>query len=136
LHRQCYPEASFDDVYDYLAWCLRQTEKGRIFRFVAVIEGQAVGNIQLTVWGDMGEVGSLMVAEQFRRKGLAAQLLTTAITKAKNCGLAALEISVEKRQLPILSFYERAGFHQIGETKKGLSHLTSPEPIVHLRMAL
>ena len=51
LHRHCYTDSSLDDVRDYLAWCLRQAQKGKIARLVAEVNGQAVGNAQLTVWG-------------------------------------------------------------------------------------
>jgi GNAT superfamily N-acetyltransferase len=136
IHRHCYPEASPDDIRDYLAWCLRQTQKGRIVRLVAEVDGQAVGNAQLTVWGQTGEIGSLVVAAPFRRQGLARRLLAALIAEAKGQGLVALEIDVSERQPDILAFYQGMGFGRIRNRKEGLFHPASPEPIVHLRMAL
>jgi ribosomal protein S18 acetylase RimI-like enzyme len=129
LHRHCYPEADFDAVRDYLAWCLRQSEKGRdrgrIVRLVAEIEGQAVGNVQLTVWGETGEIGSLVVGASFRRRGLARKLLSSAIDQARQLGLAAVELEVAEGQPNVVAFYQRHGF-QVVDAQKRLSHSASP----------
>jgi GNAT superfamily N-acetyltransferase len=112
LHRYCYPEHTPDDVRDYLSWCLRQAEKGKIVRLVAEVEGQAVGNAQLTIRGQGGEIGSLVVARDFRLRGLARQLLTGLIAEAKHRALTTLEISADESQPGILAFYQRLGFRR------------------------
>lgn len=136
LQRYCYPDASVDEVRDYLAWCLRQAGKGRIVRLVAEVEGQAVGNVQLTVWGREGEVGSLVVAEAFRRQGLARRLLAELVDEARRRGLEALELCATGQEPAILAFYQRLGFLPVPGSKKGLSCSSSPGPVVHLRMEL
>lgn len=136
IHHYCYPEARFEDVRDYLDWCLRQAQKGWVVRLVAVVDGQAVANAQLTVWGQTGEIGSLVVAECFRRQGLARQLLTALIAEAKRRDLVALEIGASERQPATLAFYERVGFRRMEAIKEGLSPPDSLEPIVRFRMDL
>jgi ribosomal protein S18 acetylase RimI-like enzyme len=136
LHRHCYPESGLDLVRDYLAWTLHQSQKGWIVRLVAEVDGQAVGNVQLTIWGEIGEIGSLVVSAAFRRRGLARQLLAGVIEEAKQRKLTALEIDVSKDHPAILDFYQRLGFRRTPETGKGLSHPASPEPVVRLRMLL
>jgi ribosomal protein S18 acetylase RimI-like enzyme len=141
LHRHCYPDNDLEDVSDYLDWCLRQAQKGRIVRLVAEVEGQAVGNAQLTVWGQEGELGSLVVGREYQRRGLARQLLTELIAEARRRGLAALKISVCEGQPAILDFYQRLGFGTTEEVeeqekKSGLSHPVRPRSIVQLRMLL
>jgi GNAT superfamily N-acetyltransferase len=142
LHRHCYSEYPFEDVCDYLAWCLRRAERGQILRLVAEVEGQAVGNVQLTVWGQDGEVGSLVVSEGFRKRGLARQLVTAVIDEAKRRGLVSLEIAAYDGETAILTFYERLGFHKVRTrpapqpTKSGLSHPASSRSVVLLRMLL
>jgi ribosomal protein S18 acetylase RimI-like enzyme len=154
LRRHCYPDHGLEDVQDYLAWCLRQAEKGRILRLVAEVAGQVVGNAQLTVWGREGEIGSLVVAEEYRRQGLASQLLTQLVAEARKRDLVALEIRVCACQPAILAFYERVGFQRVaqpvapgqdgpdavstrdGEIKSGLSHPVRPGPVVRCRMLL
>jgi ribosomal protein S18 acetylase RimI-like enzyme len=154
LQRNCYPEHALEDVENYLSWCLRQAEKGRIVRLVAEVAGQAVGNAQLTVWGWEGEIGSLVVAGEYRRQGLASQLLTRLVAEARQRELIDLEISVCGCQPAILAFYERMGFQRVvqsrdcsqdgsnavsargGEIKSGLSHPVRPGPVVQCRMLL
>lgn len=136
LQRCCYADAALEDVRDYLAWCLRQGEKGRIVRLVAEVDGQVVANAQLTVWGNRGEIGSLVVARAFRRRGLARQLVTALIAQGRRQGLAGLEISARRDQAHVLEFYRQMGFEAVGAQKNGLSHPACSEPIVHLWMRL
>ena len=136
LHRYCYPESTLDDVRDYLAWCLRQAQKGRIVRLVAKVDGRAVGNVQLTIRGQRGEVGSLIVAEAYRRRGLARRMLEEVVALAQRRGLAVLEIAVSEQQAAILAFYQQLGFQRVPDTKEELSHPASPEPIVNLEKRL
>ncbi len=136
LHRNCYPEARLEDVSDYLAWCLRQAEKGRIVRLVAEVEGQVVGNAQLTAWGQIGEIGSLLVAEGFRRQGLARRLLTAAIAEAKRMGLKAVELEARPDRPEIQAFYQRVGFRPVEAKKEKLSHSSFPRSGVLLRKQL
>lgn len=136
LHRNCYPDSSFDDMREYLAWCLRQGEKGRILRLVAEVEGQAVANAQLTIWGQEGEIGSLVVGQAYRRHGVARCLLEELIAEAKARDLVALEIAVQQHQPAILAFYKQLGFRPVQNKKSGLSHPACPEPVVHLRLLL
>ena len=136
LHCHCYPDSTLDAVRHYLAWCLRQAPKGRITRLVVDVDGQAVGNVQLTAWGEVGEIGSLVVGAPFRQQGLAHQLLTAAIAQARRAGLQAVEIGVGADQPAILEFYQRVGFRREEDEKKELSHPGSPVPVVQLRMQL
>jgi ribosomal-protein-alanine N-acetyltransferase len=154
LHRHCYPDQALEDVQDYLAWCLRQAEKGRIVRLVAEVDRQVVGNAQLTVWGLEGEIGSLVVAEGYRRRGLARRLLAELIAQAEQRNLVTLEIRVCQRQPAILAFYERLGFCRVeqpgefsehnpltvrygdAELRNGLSHPARPGPMIQCRMLL
>jgi ribosomal protein S18 acetylase RimI-like enzyme len=130
LHRNCFPHQSAQDVHDYLAWCLRQADKGWIARMVAEVGGEAVGNVQLTLWGDEGEVGSLIVAGQYRRHGVARQLLSAVIAKARRRALAVLWIDVAANRPEIAAFYRHVGFTK----ERGLSPRSSRQPWVRLCM--
>jgi hypothetical protein len=58
------------------------------------------------------------------------------IDEAQRRSLSTLEIGVSQRQAAILAFYQRVGFKVIQGEKAELSHPTSPEPVVLLRMYL
>jgi ribosomal protein S18 acetylase RimI-like enzyme len=136
LHLGCYPEASFAEIYSYLEWCLRPSQEGRIARLVVEVDGQIVGNIQLTVWGQTGEIGSLVVAPAYRLQGIGRRLLSEAIRLARQRNLASLEIAVRQDEPSVLAFYRQQGFRPHPDTEGGLSHSASLEPVVQLRMHL
>ena len=134
LHESCYPEADLEDVAFFLAWSLRQVERGRMVRLVAEVDGQVVGTAQLTMWGSEGEIGSVVVAESHRRQGLARRLIAALTAEARARKLAALEIGVRRDQPHIQAFYESLGFRPA--IKKGELHPPFSEPIVFLKMPL
>ncbi|MEJ2212186.1 MAG: GNAT family N-acetyltransferase, partial [Anaerolineae bacterium] len=136
LQRCCYPEAGLDDVQEYLAWCLAQEKKGRIVRLVAEVEGRAVGNAQLTVWGQVGEIGSVAVAEDYRRRGLARQLIAALLKEAQRRGLERAEIEVAQDQPAILAFYRRLGFEPAEEQNNGSPLPTGGKSTILVRMDL
>jgi ribosomal protein S18 acetylase RimI-like enzyme len=134
LHESCYPEADAEDVCFYLAWSLRQVQRGHMVRLVAEVDGRVVGNAQLTLWGSEGEIGSIVVAESHRRQGLARRLIAALLAEARDRGLAALEIGVRRNQPHLQAFYESLGFRL--ETKKSGLSPTFFEPIVTLKLPL
>jgi ribosomal protein S18 acetylase RimI-like enzyme len=134
LHESCYPEADAEDVGFYLAWSLRQVQKGRMVRLVAEVDGCVVGDAHLTVWGSEGEIGSLVVAEAHRRQGLARRLIAALMAESRARKLVALEIGVRRDQPYLQVFYESLGFRPVTK-KSGLSP-TFSEPIVMLEQQL
>jgi N-acetylglutamate synthase-like GNAT family acetyltransferase len=135
LQAGCYPQASLEEVSDYLAWCLRQAQKGRITRLVADVGGRAVGNAQLTIWGDVGEIGSVVVAPAYRRQGLARRLIAELIGEAQRRELAVLEICASLDQPETQAFYEGLGFRPV-DKKSGPVWPAYLERCVLLRLPL
>jgi ribosomal protein S18 acetylase RimI-like enzyme len=135
LQRHCYPGAPLEEVQYYVRWCLHPARQRWISRLVAEVDGEVVGHAQLTVWGEAGEIGSLVVAAGFRRQGLARQLIAALLAEAEARGLAELEIGVQQDQPAVVDFYQRLGFAQRAH-KNGLSHPACPEPVLRLRMRL
>ena len=112
LHRHCYPELDYEEVHDYLVWCL-QAGRGWIVRLVAEVDGQVVGNAQLTEWKLRGEIGSLVVSPGHRRRGIARTLLTALIKEADRRGLDSLEIRASENKPHLIAFYHRMGFDRV-----------------------
>jgi len=115
LQRGCFPEQSVDLVCDYLAWCLRRAAQGRVVRLVAVRDRVPVGSVQLDLYRDHAEIGSLVVAEAHRRQGVGAALLCAAIRQARERNAGAIEIVARADQPWVRAWYERLGFRYARE---------------------
>ncbi|MDY7039700.1 MAG: GNAT family N-acetyltransferase [Chloroflexota bacterium] len=116
LQRNCFPARSLDDVSGYLSWCLHQAEKGQLVRLVAEIDAQAVANAQLTMLGDVAEIGSLVVAEGYRGSGIGTALIAALVDIARERGMKVLEIGVRPDDERVRALYARLGFvphHQV-----------------------
>jgi ribosomal protein S18 acetylase RimI-like enzyme len=82
--------------------------------FVARVDGEAAGcgGLQL-VDGEYGEIKRMYVRPQFRRRGLARQVLDhlTEYARARDVGLLRLETGIH--QVEAINLYERVGFRRI-----------------------
>jgi ribosomal protein S18 acetylase RimI-like enzyme len=99
-----------EEVGEYLAWCLKQAEKGTILRLVGDVGGEVVANAQLTLWGRRAEIGSLVVAEAWRGRGIGSRLILALIEAARQEGASTLEIGVAQHDARTQRLYRRLGF--------------------------
>ncbi len=129
LQLHCLPGQSLADVQGYLQWCLAQTEKGRMVRLVAEVDGQVIGGGQLAICRHDAEIGSLVVAPPWRRRGIGTALLKALIDAAQAHGVQTLEL-MANTDLPWLqAWYVRLGFAHNGERV-----LPGDERVVVMRM--
>lgn len=110
IQRNCFPEQTLKEVQDYLRWCLDRQGKGRLVRLVAEADGQVVASGQLTLLRDRGEIGSLVVAEPYRSRGIGTALVQALVEKAREHQVRTLEISASTDAPWIQAWYERLGF--------------------------
>ena len=130
LWQNCFSENTLDQTREYLAWCLRQVEKGRVVRLVAEADGQAVANAQLTLRRDRAEIGSLVVAEGYRRRGIATALVAALTEEARKRGVRRLEIGARASEPAVIALYRRWGFTP--GPKKELPQLASGTRVLYL----
>ena len=130
LWRNCFSRNTLNETREYLDWCLRQMAKGQVVRLVAEADGQAVANAQLTLWPDRGEIGSLVVAEGYRQRGIATALVATLTEEAQARGLQHLEIGARVSEPGLIALYQRWGFVPDRETE--LPHLVGDSRVVYL----
>ena len=110
LCRNCFPKQTLTEVRGYLRWCLAQQARGRVVRLVAEVGDQVVANGQLTLLRDQGEIGSLVVAEPYRSRGIGTALVLALVEHARKHNLHTIEISTSTDMPWIQAWYERLGF--------------------------
>jgi ribosomal protein S18 acetylase RimI-like enzyme len=130
LWRNCFSQNTLAETREYLAWCLRQMERGHLVRLVAEVDGQAAANAQLTLWRDLAEIGSLVVAEGYRRRGIAAALVDALAAEAQRRGARRLEIGARKSDQGLIDLYQRWGF--VPHREAELPHLSGENRVVYL----
>lgn len=110
LQRNCFPEDSPESVADYVKRALHFVEQGNAAHLVAETGGQAVANGQLICWRKRAEIGSLVVAEPMRGRGIGTALIEALGEAAADLGAEQIEIGAEKSNQRMLGLYERLGF--------------------------
>ena len=87
---------------------------------VAAREGTPVGFIYFTIRQTIlhrspsALIDELVVAEEYRGKGVGKQLVLAAIEKCRQLGCCEVEMSTEKTNLKARKFYKECGFEERG----------------------
>ena len=87
---------------------------------VAAMEGTPVGFIYFTIRQTIlhrspsALIDELVVAEEYRGKGVGKQLVLAAIEKCRQLGCCEVEVSTEKTNLKARKFYKKCGFEERG----------------------
>jgi ribosomal protein S18 acetylase RimI-like enzyme len=110
LQRNCFPAESFAAVMDYVRRGLHFVERGQAAHLVAQAHSQVVANAQLLCWHKRAEIGSLIVAERLRGRGIGTALIQALSEAAYQLGAEQIEIGADKRNKRVLDLYQRLGF--------------------------
>lgn len=87
-------------------------------RITVAAEGGAVmGYIVFSSVLDEGSVDNIAVSPAFRRRGAAEQLLSDAIRRAGETGLAFITLEVRASNAPAIALYEKHGFCEVGRRR-------------------
>jgi ribosomal-protein-alanine N-acetyltransferase len=81
------------------------------------VAGFAALRLLLVPEGGEAELESILVAPQWRGRGIGGALLAAALLEAKRLGAVRLDLEVRASSLQALSLYERAGFREIGRRR-------------------
>jgi GNAT superfamily N-acetyltransferase len=87
---------------------------------VAAMEGTPVGLINLTIRQTIlhrspsALIDELVVAEEYRGKGVGKQLVLAALEKCRQLGCCEVEVSTEKTNSKAREFYKRCDFEERG----------------------
>jgi ribosomal protein S18 acetylase RimI-like enzyme len=89
-------------------------------RFFAKLENRVVGVLILYEKPESLHISSLAVALEYRRHGIAKQLLKFSAKMAKKRGKRWLELTVLKKNAPARRLYEKSGFFKKEERRWSL----------------
>lgn len=124
LQRNCLPRATPEEVREGLAEALRRAPAGEGCYLVAVVDGEAVG--QLALWRNAhalerhrATIQALVVCPRYRRRGIARRLVEEARVRARAMGATILEIAARGGE-PAEVVYRRLGFREWGRLPGGL----------------
>jgi ribosomal protein S18 acetylase RimI-like enzyme len=86
--------------------------------FVAEVDSKVVGTTIVTSRGKMGYIQTVMVHPDYRRKGVATELLKTATAYLQRRGMRRGVLHVESTNTPAMGAYVKLGFRQFEHTRQ------------------
>ncbi len=111
IEARCLPEAWSESAYRS---AFRTDGAGSWF-WGAELAGKLVGVIGLFRMGEDGEIGNVAVLPPYRRQGIAARLLETALHAGEHeLGLQRFTLEVRDGNRPAVQLYEAHGFRTEG----------------------
>ncbi|MBQ9765795.1 MAG: ribosomal protein S18-alanine N-acetyltransferase [Lachnospiraceae bacterium] len=82
--------------------------------FVAEVNGEVAGYIDLWCVLDEATIANIAVANRFRRQNIATSLMEHVIAYSKDNGISALTLEVRRSNEPAIKLYEKFGFEFVG----------------------
>ena len=131
LHRACFP----DDPWEAPALARIMALSGG-FGWLAFEDEEPVGFILVRDLGNECEVLSLGVAPLWRRRGVAQELLQTAVNEAARRNLPSMVLEVAVDNDPATDLYRTAGFVAVGRRARYYRRPDGRVDAMILRLAL
>jgi ribosomal protein S18 acetylase RimI-like enzyme len=112
LHENCWPERTYEEVYQLVRRAQQIAGQGRGLGIVALGEDGAsvIGYGQLTAWPNCGELSDLVVTPAYRGRGLGTTLIQYLTRAAREMHLPCVEIGAVVSNQRALALYRRLGF--------------------------
>lgn len=86
--------------------------------YLAAVDGDTLaGYIGVQTVLDEGYINNVAVRPEYRRKGIAAALISLLIDEARAIGLAFMTLEVRESNAPAIALYEKLGFTTVGRRK-------------------
>ena len=95
-----------------------ETKNSLATYFVAVDNGKIAGYCGYWSIADEGDITNIAVLPQYRRMGVASELLNALIKSTIEKNIIKLNLEVRKSNAPAKALYEKFGFFVIGERKR------------------
>lgn len=88
------------------------------------VDNEQRGYIDMKIIIDEGYIGNVLVAEDYRRCGIADDLIDYIINKSLKNNLSFVTLEVRESNYPAISLYKKHGFIEEGRLK---SHYSDPK---------
>jgi len=112
-----YPEINRDTDLDYI----QEKYKGRGRFWLAVKDDRLIGTVAIEeVDKETAKLKRMFVLPEYQGKGIGQRLFDTALTFAKEQGYHKIRLNTDKVMNRAHRFYEKNGFHKIGEDDERL----------------
>lgn len=86
--------------------------------YLAAVDGDTlVGYIGVQTVLDEGYINNVAVRPEYRRRGIAAALISLLAEQARAIGLAFMTLEVRESNAPAIALYEKLGFTTVGRRK-------------------
>lgn len=86
--------------------------------YLAAVDGDTlVGYIGVQTVLDEGYINNVAVRPEYRRRGIAAALISLLVEQAQAIGLAFMTLEVRESNAPAIALYEKLGFTTVGRRK-------------------
>ena len=86
--------------------------------YLAAVDGDTlVGYIGVQTVLDEGYINNVAVRPEYRRRGIAAALISLLAEQAQAIGLAFMTLEVRDSNAPAIALYEKLGFTTVGRRK-------------------
>jgi ribosomal protein S18 acetylase RimI-like enzyme len=92
---------------------------------------QPVGYGQLVAWGGRSEIADLIIAEEFRGRGIGTALICSLLETARVHAVYPVEIGAAAANVRAIALYRRLGFHVFKRVVLDLGN--GLEPVIYLR---
>ena len=84
---------------------------------VAEEEGRVAGYIGSQTCGDESDVMNVAVHPDFRRRGIAENLVNSLVEELRSIGSRCLTLEVRASNVPAIALYKKLGFAEIGKRR-------------------
>ncbi len=111
-------QASFKDPWSIKSFQTELRQNRLAIYYVARLEGEIIAYIGAWLIIDEAHITTLAVAEPYRSRGIATDLLKTLIAKARNEEIQCLTLEVRPSNTGARVFYEKQGFRILGRRKR------------------
>ena len=108
LEREC-----FSDPWSESAFAYELTNPLSVW-LVAVCQDQVVGYVGTQTVLDASDMMNIAVVPEFRRQGIAEQLIDSLIVRLNQRGSKSLSLEVRVSNMPAIALYEKLGFSHVG----------------------